>query len=136
MPYNYQNQYQSYFQQFPQYQQQMQQSPQPAPPPMAQQTGGIIWVGSAQEADAYLMAPNSAVTLWDRNVPAVYLKTTDASGKPSMTIYDLVERTPRPVTPPQPQNGPTREEFDELAARVAELTAKKVKPVKKEEVEA
>ena len=47
------------------------------------------------------MAPNSAVTLWDSNAPVVYLKQADASGKPSMKIYDLVERNQRPVQAPQ-----------------------------------
>lgn len=40
----------------------------------------------------YPIAPNNAVTLWNQNEPVVYLKQSDASGKPSMKIYDLVER--------------------------------------------
>ena len=31
----------------------------------------------------YLVAPNSAVALWDSNSPTIYLKQADASGKPS-----------------------------------------------------
>ena len=67
-----------------------------------QQTqSGMIWVQNEMEAANYLVAPNSAVTLWDSNSPVVYLKQADASGKPSMKIYDLVERTQRPVQAPQ-----------------------------------
>lgn len=133
MPYQY-NPYQSYFQQFPNYQQQMSQPPMQPTPPQQQQPSGMIWVSSQMEAESYLMAPNSAVTLWDSNSATVYLKQTDASGKPTMKIYDLVERARTPVAPipAVPNNGITREEFDELAARVNELTAKRVKPVKKE----
>ena len=54
---------------------------------------GILWVGSEQEAQSYPVAPNNAVALWDSTRPTVYLKQADASGKPSIKIYDLAERT-------------------------------------------
>ena len=57
----------------------------------------MIWVAGEQEAMAYLIAPNSAVALWDSTAPVIYLKQADASGKPSIKIYDLVERTQRPA---------------------------------------
>ena len=77
-----------------QYQPNMQQVPQ-------QQSPSIVWVQNEMEAANYLVAPNSAVTLWDSNAPVVYLKQADASGKPSMKIYDLVERSQRPTQAPQ-----------------------------------
>ena len=57
----------------------------------------MIWVAGEQEAMSYLIAPNSAVALWDSTAPVIYLKQADASGKPSIKIYDLVERTQRPA---------------------------------------
>ena len=81
--------------QFQQMQQPQQFQAQQNPP-----TPSIVWVQSEQEALNYLVAPNSAVTLWDSNSPVVYLKQADASGKPSMKIYDLVERNSRPVQDP------------------------------------
>ena len=84
--------------QFQPMQQPQQFQPQQNPP-----TPSIVWVQSEQEALNYLVAPNSAVTLWDSNSPVVYLKQADASGKPSMKVYDLVERNSRtaqaPVSP-------------------------------------
>ena len=41
----------------------------------------------------YPLAPNNAVALWEQNGKTVYLKSADATGRPSMRIYDLVERT-------------------------------------------
>ncbi len=41
----------------------------------------------------YPIAPNNAVTLWDKSGKTVYVKQADATGKPTMTVYDLVERT-------------------------------------------
>lgn len=103
----------------------------------AQQTQGtpsIIWVPNAQAAEGYLVAPNSAVVLWDSSAPVVYLKQTDASGKPNMKTYDLVERTSIPQVQPTTQKPGvefvTRAEFDALEARCAAL--EKQEPAKPE----
>lgn len=111
-----------------QYQPNMQQVPQ-------QQSPSIVWVQNEMEAANYLVAPNSAVTLWDSNAPVVYLKQADASGKPSMKIYDLVERSQRPV---QAAQAPAVEyaplsRLEALEARLNELTSAKEtpKPAKK-----
>lgn len=104
-----------------QYQPNMQQAPQQQPSP------SIVWVQNEMEATNYLVAPNSAVTLWDSNSPVVYLKQADASGKPSMKIYDLVERTQRPVQPPKTpaiEYAPLSR-LEALEARLNELTAVK-----------
>lgn len=55
-------------------------------------TSTIIWVRSYDEASNYPVAPNAAVQLWDANNPVVYLKQADASGRPTLKTYDLVER--------------------------------------------
>ena len=116
-------------------QQQMMQS---APPPVPQNpvaTGGVQWVSSEQEARGYLIAPNSAVALWDSTAPTVYLKQSDASGKPTLKIYDLVERAETPRTAPQEKGVEfvTRKEFDALAALVGELKGKKKRKVEEDE---
>ena len=115
-----------------------QQMMQPAPPPVPQNpvaTGGVQWVNSEQEARGYLIAPNSAVALWDSSAPTVYLKQSDASGKPTLKIYDLVERAETPRTAPQEKDVEfvTREEFDRLAALVGELKGKKKRKVEEDE---
>ena len=115
-----------------------QQMMQPAPPPVPQNpvaTGGVQWVSSEQEARGYLLAPNSAVALWDSTAPTVYLKQSDASGKPTLKIYDLVERAETPRTAPKGEGVEfvTREEFDRLAALVGELKGKKKRKVEEDE---
>lgn len=77
------------------------QGPQMASVQSQQNGQSMIWVNGEQEAMGYLVAPNSAVALWDSNAPTIYLKQADASGKPSMKTYDLVERTQRPAQAPQ-----------------------------------
>lgn len=115
-----------------------QQMMQPAPPPVPQNpvaTGGVQWVSSEQEARGYLIAPNSAVALWDSTAPTVYLKQADASGKPTLKIYDLVERAETPRTAPQEKGVEfvTRKEFDALAALVGEIKGKKKRKVEEDE---
>lgn len=115
-----------------------QQMMQPAPPPVPQNpvaTGGVQWVSSEQEARGYLIAPNSAVALWDSTAPTVYLKQSDASGKPTLKIYDLVERAETPRTAPKGESVEfvTREEFDRLAALVGELKGKKKRKIEEDE---
>lgn len=112
-------------------QQMMQQQMRPA------QQGGVQWVNNEMEARSFLIAPNSAVALWDSSAPRVYLKQADASGKPSLTVYDLVERAETPATPQTAQSVSyvTREEFDRLAALVGEIKAKKEKKRRIEEDE-
>lgn len=80
-PATYQPVYQQPYQ-MPTYQQPIQQT---------QQTS-IIWISGEREALAYPVAPNNAVTLWSQSEPVVYLKSADATGKPSLKAYDLVER--------------------------------------------
>lgn len=115
-----------------------QQMMQPAPSSVPQNpvaTGGVQWVSSEQEARGYLIAPNSAVALWDSTAPTVYLKQADASGKPTLKIYDLVERAETPRTAPQGKGVEfvTREEFDRLAALVGEIKGKKKRKVEEDE---
>ena len=111
-----------------------QQMIQPMQQPMSQPVqqnpiaqGGVQWVSGEQEARGYLIAPNSAVALWDSTAPTVYLKQSDASGKPTLKIYDLVERaeTPRTASQEKGVEFVTRKEFDALAALVGELKGKK-----------
>ncbi len=84
--------------QMPQQLQTMQPNAGPAQP-VGGQNSGIVWVSSKLEADGYLVAPNSAVALWDANNPVIYLRQADSTGKPSTKVYDLVERTDAPPPP-------------------------------------
>ena len=112
-----------------QMQQQMYQPQAQQPPQGAQQpSNGFVWVNDINEAANYLVAPNSAVQLWDKNSPCVYLKTADAAGKPTMQIFDLVERKQQPTAQTQTATTAdyvTRAEFAELRKAVDALTAKK-----------
>ena len=75
-----------------QYQQPMPQQMQPAQ--TAQQpTNDFLWVLGQTEAEGYPVAPNNTVTLWDKNLPTIYIKSVNAQGVPSMRVLDFTERT-------------------------------------------
>ena len=75
-----------------------------------------IWVANEAAANAYMIAANSFVRLWDSSQPVFYEKRADGSGKPyPMIIYEYSPRT----TPSQPAEKAidlsgyvTREEFE------------------------
>lgn len=139
-PYGWQNPYypppmQDNLMQMRQMQQPQMQSqiPQALQNPVAQ--SGVQWVSGEQEARNWMIAPNAAVALWDSSAPTVYLKQADASGKPTLKVYDLVERL---ASAPDAQKAPaaeyvTRKEFDALAALVGEMKGKKRKEEKSDE---
>lgn len=136
MPYNPYGIYQPIYQGVPdmrQYQPMQQAIPQQMQAP--QQTGqqpGRIWVPNMQAANDYLVAPNGAVDLWDMNAPVVYLKQADASGRPTMRVFDLVERTGDMNAQRMQENAPqyaTKAELEALSRKVEEL----LKPTSKEE---
>lgn len=132
--------------QFPYIQpQQFQQAmPQATPPATYQPSPAIIWVNNAAEVDAYLLAPNNAVTLWSRTEPVVYLKKSDASGRTTTQTFDLVERKEGPsdasVAPGVDLSTlVTRSELEAIQKRLDEMSgdlygiAGKKRTVKKEE---
>lgn len=105
---------------------------QPVTPqmPPAQQPGQspIIWVQGEAGAKSYMVAPGSSVMLMDSERSTFYIKTADASGMPSMRVFDYAERTAQPQ---QAQNAQqpmaeyvTRGEFEALAARIDGLTVR------------
>ena len=77
--------------------------PQPMPDNLAQlrqqqyqpqnNNGGIVWVQGEEGAKAYMVGANNSVLLMDSDGSSFYLKSADASGMPSLRIFDYVERT-------------------------------------------
>lgn len=130
-----------------QYQQPMNQPIQQAPM-QTQPTNDFLWVLNENEATSYPVAPNNTVTLWDKNLPTIYIKSVNAQGVPSMRILDFTERTEMPPkTPSTPSfnstnNFVTIDSFNALKGDVEamrgeldELSTKPVAKTKKTEVE-
>lgn len=131
---------------FRQGQPQMPQQPQMMTPmnqfPMASmnasQGNGIIWVPNYAAANDYLVAANNAVALWDQNLPFVYLKQADSSGKPTIKAFELVERDPNQQKNKAPEiqlpdftQFITKDELEEILDSRFKKTVKA--PAKKEE---
>ena len=123
------NPYASPYNPQPQPQPMMQNFQQPQIPQMQQQTpqNGFVWVDGIEEANNFYVAPNNAVQLWDKNLPCIYKKSADAAGKPTMQIFDLVERKneiPSRIDSKADFSGfVKREEIIPLEERIAKLEA-------------
>ena len=122
------------------------QMPQQYSVPTSVPQNGIIWTQGLEGAKAYLVAPNTTVTLWDSESPTIYVKTSDSNGVPSMRILDFTERT---VNVPKSSAGHVckcgdkfvpkedfealRTKFDELSAKCEPLFTKKATKAKEDE---
>lgn len=87
-----------------------------------------LYVPNEQAAEAYLMAPNSFVMLWDANKSMFYEKRTDQSGRPfALRKFEFHEVTEEPQTVEKPSSEQfvTREEFNALLAKLEPQKAKK-----------
>lgn len=130
-----------------QFQQPMGQPMQQAPM-QTQPTNDFIWVLGQTEAEGYPVAPNNTVTLWDKNLPTIYIKSVNAQGVPSMRILDFTERTATATK--QPVSGPfgsannfvtidsfnaLKGDVEALRGKLDELNAKPVAKSKKTEAE-
>lgn len=80
-----------------------------------------LYVPNEQAAEAYLMAPNSFVRLWDANQQVFYEKRTDPQGRPLPLVkYTYTKATETPVSEPKDltEQFVTREEFEALRAKL------------------
>lgn len=132
-----------------QYQQPMGQPMQNAQMPMqGQPTNDFLWVLNENEATSYPVAPNNTVTLWDKNLPTIYIKSVNSRGVPSMRILDFTERTATASKTTytssfnSPDNFVTIDSFnalkgdvEALRGKLDELNAKPVAKSKKTEAE-
>lgn len=132
-----------------QFQQPVPQQMQPAQMSVANPVSNdFLWVLNENEATSYPVAPNNTVTLWDKNLPTIYIKSVNAQGVPSMRVLDFVERTSATPTPPvgtafnSPNNFVTLDSFnalkgdvEALRGKLDELNAKPVAKSKKSEAE-
>ena len=84
----------------------------------------MIWVQGETGAKSYLMEPNMTLPLWDSEAQVIYLKSTDASGMPTMKILDYTIRDgvantkPLPTIEPQNVDYVTHDELKEVEERI------------------
>lgn len=76
-----------------------------------------IWVQGIEGANAYLVAPNSFVRLWDSQNNVYYEKRTDATGRPYTEVYEYAKKDIQ-----KPRVGPSYDsQLEELSKRITAL---------------
>lgn len=109
-----------------------QMQPQMMQPQVQQQNNNMIWVQGEAGAKSFLLAPNTTLPLWDSENPVIYLKSSDASGMPSMKVLDYTVRENTGNLPTKtPLNGKsedyvTKEEFVSFKSEVSEMIKKEM----------
>lgn len=124
---NYQN-YNPMFQQ-PLYTPQMSQNtPQ-------RNTDERIWVQGEAGANAYLVAPNGFVRLWDSQQPVFYEKRADSSGRPITEIFTYTKKSEQKPAVEVPATNEVDDRFKAIEQRLFNLermTNREVTDVKKQ----
>lgn len=78
-----------------------------------------IWVQNETSAEAYLVAPNGFVRLWDASQPVFYEKHADPSGKPyPMEVYEYTRRSPQKPQISENQGNLYDDKFKALEKRI------------------
>lgn len=83
-----------------------------------------IWVQGKNAAEAYLVAANGFVRLWDSNGQVFYEKRADASGRPCMETYEykrLGTELPKTGAESKSSVNDYSKEIDSLKVRLAAL---------------
>ena len=103
------------------------------------QSSGVVWVQGIEGAKAHPVAAGQAVLLMDSDSNCLYLKSADASGMPSLRIFDYTERTASQEPKTQDMSAfalkddlDTLATKDELKKAISDLE-KKLKGKKKDE---
>lgn len=99
-----------------------QQMQQPQAQQQPQGNSGLLWVQGEAGAKSYMVANGSSVLLMDSERQSFYIKSCDASGMPSMRIFDYQERKAAIPAEEPATEYVTRKDFEALACRVDELT--------------
>ena len=119
-------------------QQQMMQPQMPVQTAQPQQMQtSVVWIsGGKEEANGFMVAPNSRVIIFETNSMVFYIKERDASGTPiPMRTFNYTEEAENKPhdTKKMDDKFVTRKEFDALAALVSEMKGKKRKEEKSDE---
>jgi hypothetical protein len=86
----------------------------------------IIQVTGREGANAYQLAPNSAVALFDSGNNIFYLKTTDGAGFPTIKEFEFKERS---IAHKIENDYVTRKEFEELTNQLKGMIENGKQPI-------
>lgn len=93
-----------------------------------------IWVQGEAGAKSYLVAPNSSVDMWDSEAQTIYVKSTDATGMPTMQVLDYTIRGGKPEKEPV-EASETKyasiDDLNELRAEIGQIKEQLNKPTAK-----
>ncbi len=101
---------------------------------MQQNTGSPIWVQGEAGAKSYMVAPNQTVVLWDSESQAIYLKSADSTGMPSIKVldYTIRDNAPQKAEILGQSDFATKDDISAIQKEIDALKAK-IRPVERTE---
>lgn len=87
-----------------------------------QPINGLVSVTGIDGAKAYPLPPNSSMPLFDKDSDTLYVVTSDGAGFKTVKEFGFAPKEPQEQA--QPVGYVSQEDFDALAARVAQLEPK------------
>ena len=89
-------------------------------PSNEQPNNNIIWVQGEGGAKSYIVPNNTSLALWDSESQTIYIKSVDATGRPTMTILDYVDRNaPEEKQNTMPVDYVTQDQFNQLSNKLS-----------------
>ena len=90
----------------------------------------IVKVAGMEGANAYPMGPNQKAVVFDSREDVMYFITTDGGGYKSIQDFDFFPRHHGKQEQTPQANYVTREDFEELVAKVDKLDSRSLRPSK------
>ena len=90
-------------------------------PQAPQQNNYMIWIQGEEEMKSYRVAPNTTVPLWDSENQTIYLKSTDAMGRPNVKVLDYTVRDESKASNETNVDYVTKNEFNKLNSQLADI---------------
>lgn len=110
---------------YPQYYPQFNQ--QQMPQMQQSQNNNMVWVQGETGAKSFLIGPNTTIPLWDSEQQTIYIKSSDASGMPSMKIIDYtIREANNPTNKIVVSDYVTKQELSDFKSEVSEMIKKEL----------
>lgn len=93
----------------------------PQVPQQQMQNNSMIWVQGEEEMKSYRVAPNATVPLWDSEKQVIYLKSTDAMGRPTVKYIDYTVRDEAKSSADTSSEYVTKNEFNRLNSQLSDI---------------
>ena len=93
----------------------------PQAPQQQMQNNSMIWVQGEEGMKSYHVGPNTTIPLWDSENQTIYLKSTDAMGRPTVKYIDYTVKEEQKSASEPNAEYVTKNEFNRLSSQLSDI---------------